>query len=195
MVFDSLKIQSCRLTCSFRNDLNYTDLKDNFLWWNDIFPKSQSIWIFRLFFVFLQTSPRLNPCIIKKKTLWRHCPQKRKRNKKADFDLVFDSWKIQSCRLTCSFLDNLNYADFNFSFSHFPNESINLNFVLVLVILRTLLRLSGRIIELIRCHDTDLKKEKGTKKPIPTWYSIIWKFKVVDSLALFQITKLRWLES
>ena len=40
--------------------------------------------------------------------------KKEKKNVKVDFALVFDSLKIQSCRLTCSFPDNLNYADFSF---------------------------------------------------------------------------------
>ncbi len=37
----------------------------------------------------------------------------RKRNMKLDFHLVFDYLKIQSCRLTCSFPNDLNCAEFN----------------------------------------------------------------------------------
>ena len=53
---------------------------------------------------------------------------------------------------------------------------------------RTLLRLNRRTTGKRRWGGTDLKKEKRTKKLIPLWYLILWKFKVINSLALFQIT-------
>ncbi len=68
----------------------------------------------------------------------------KKKNVKVDSALVFDSLKIQSRRLTCSFPGNLNYADLKVDFSliksHFFDELINLNFPLVLIFLRTLPR-------------------------------------------------------
>ena len=62
--------------------------------------------------VVLRTLLRLSRRITRLKTLPWHWPKKEKQTEKLDFALVFDSLKIQSCRLNCSFPDNLNHADF-----------------------------------------------------------------------------------
>ena len=72
--------------------------------------------------------------------------------------------------------------------SHFPDESINLNFPLALRYFANITKawIAHYWKKTLRRHWP--KKEKKNIKLISPWYSILWKFKVVDSLALFQIT-------
>ena len=87
-------------------------LKLTFLWLNHIFAMSQAFWISRLFWLFWKHHRSLNSALSEKDAA-AAMTQKGKKNVKVVFALVFDSLKIQSCRLTCSFPDNLNYADFS----------------------------------------------------------------------------------
>ena len=147
---------------------------------------------FPLVLVILRTLLRLNGCITQKRRCVGTDQKKEKETRKVELHLLFDSLKIQSSRLTCSFPDNFNCADFkvncSLTKSNFLDELINLNFLLFLVILQTLLRLSGRTTKKRRCHGTDSKKKSNQKSRFRTWYSILWKLKVTNSLALFQIT-------
>ena len=114
MVFDSLKIQSCRLTCSFPEIVNYADLKVNFYFVNSHFCHESINLNFPLVSVIFATLLRLSGRLTKKRRCHGTDLKKEKHTKKANSDLLCDSLKIQSCRLTCSFPDNLNYAYFDF---------------------------------------------------------------------------------
>ena len=61
---------------------------------------SRSIWILSMFRFVLRTLPRLYRRIIEKRRVSGTDLKKEKKDVKVDFALVFDSLKIQSCRLT-----------------------------------------------------------------------------------------------